>query len=124
MGKRDAANIPYDPKKSYYYKDEKGDFKECMLEIVDGGKATVMCGREKKVYKVEEIGQVNPRKFERCEDMADLTYLNDASVFHNLDVRFKSKPIYTARVVKMYLGKRRNEVPPHLWAITETAYRN
>ena len=24
----------------------------------------------------------------------------------------------------MYLGKRRNEVPPHLWAITETAYRN
>merc|ERR1712240_579099 len=75
--------------------------------------------------------------------MADLTYLNDASVFHNLDVRFKSKliytysglfcivvnpykryPIYTARVVMMYLGKRRNEVPPHLWAITETAYRN
>merc|ERR1711872_843621 len=101
------------------------------------------CGHEKKVYKVEEIGQVNPRKFERCEDMADLTYLNDASVFHNLEVRFKSKliytysglfcivvnpykryPIYTARVVKMYLGKRRNEVPPHLWAITETAYRN
>ena len=24
----------------------------------------------------------------------------------------------------MYLGKRKNEVPPHLWAITETAYRN
>ena len=141
--KRDAANIPYDPKKSYYYKNEKGDFAECILESVDGGKATVMCGHEKKVYKVEELGQVNPRKFERCEDMADLTYLNDASVFHNLDVRFKSKliytysglfcivvnpykryPIYTARVVKMYLGKRRNEVPPHLWAITETAYRN
>ena len=83
--KRDAANIPYDPKKSYYYKDDKGNFAECLLESVDGGKATVMCGHEKKVYKVEEIGQVNPRKFERCEDMADLTYLNDASVFHNLD---------------------------------------
>ena len=27
-------------------------------------------------------------------------------------------------MVKIYLGKRRNEVPPHLWAITETAYRN
>merc|ERR1711899_414752 len=75
--------------------------------------------------------------------MANLTYLNDASVFHNLDVRFRAKliytysglfcivvnpykryPIYTATCVKMYLGKRRNEVPPHLWAITETAYRN
>merc|ERR1711997_1388924 len=123
--------------------DDKGNYAECLMESVYGGKATVMCGHEKKVYKVEELGQVNPRKFERCEDMADLTYLNDASVFHNLDVRFKSKliytysglfcivvnpykryPIYTARVVKMYLGKRRNEVPPHLWAITETAYRN
>ncbi|MCH2314311.1 MAG: hypothetical protein MK411_09975, partial [SAR202 cluster bacterium] len=75
--------------------------------------------------------------------MADLTYLNDASVFHNLDARFKAKliytysglfcvvvnpykryPIYTPTCVKIYLGKRRNEVPPHLWAITETAYRN
>ena len=45
--KRDAANIPYDPKKSYYYKDDKGNFAECMLESIDGGKATVMCGHEK-----------------------------------------------------------------------------
>merc|ERR1719410_3032351 len=116
---------------------------ECMLVDNDGTKATVMCGHEKKVFKSSEIGQVNPPKFEKCEDMANLTYLNDASVFHNLDVRFQAKliytysglfcivvnpykryPIYTGTVVKMYLGKRRNEVPPHLWAITETAYRN
>ena len=75
--------------------------------------------------------------------MANLTFLNDASVFWNLKVRFQAKmiytysglfcivvnpykryPIYTPTVVKMYLGKRRNEVPPHLWAITETAYAN
>merc|ERR1712086_678058 len=37
---------------------------------------------------------------------------------------YKRYPIYTGTVVKMYLGKRKNEVPPHLWAITETAYRN
>ncbi len=98
---------------------------------------------QKKVFKSEQVGQVNPPKFEKCEDMANLTFLNDATVFHNLDARFKCKliytyygifcivvnpykryPIYTATVVKMYLGKRRNEVPPHLWAITETAYRN
>jgi myosin heavy subunit len=30
---------------------------------------------------------------------------------------------YFHRVAKIYLGKRRNEVPPHLWAIAETAYR-
>merc|ERR1719323_2326718 len=116
---------------------------ECTLESDDGTKGVVMCGHEKKVFKSEELGQINPPKFEKCEDMANLTYLNDASVFHNLEVRFKAKliytysglfcivvnpykryPIYTQTVVKMYLGKRRNEVPPHLWAITETAYRN
>merc|ERR1712242_173495 len=116
---------------------------ECLLVDNDGTKATVMCGHEKKVFKSEQIGQVNPPKFEKCEDMANLTYLNDASVFWNLKVRFQAKliytysglfcivvnpykryPIYTGTVVKMYLGKRRNEVPPHLWAITETAYRN
>merc|ERR1719308_650411 len=37
---------------------------------------------------------------------------------------YKRYPIYTHRVCKIYLGKRRNEVPPHLWAIAETAYRN
>merc|ERR1712223_1226424 len=116
---------------------------ECMLVDNDGTKAVVMCGHEKKVFKSTEIGQVNPPKFEKIEDMADLTYLNDASVFHSLDVRFKAKliytysglfcivvnpykryPIYTPTWVKLYLGKRRNQVPPHLWAITETAYRN
>merc|ERR1719418_302748 len=116
---------------------------ECMLESDDGTKAVVMCGHEKKTFKSSEVGQVNPPKFEMCEDMANLTFLNDASVFWNLKVRFCAKliytysglfcivvnpykryPIYTGTVVKMYLGKRKNEVPPHLWAITETAYRN
>merc|ERR1719150_349424 len=116
---------------------------ECLLVDNDGTKAVVMCGHEKKTFKSSEIGQVNPPKFEKCEDMANLTFLNDASVFYNLKVRFQAKliytysglfcivvnpykryPIYTGTVVKMYLGKRRNEVPPHLWAITETAYRN
>merc|ERR1711863_27749 len=116
---------------------------ECILDNDDGTKAVVMCGHEKKTFKSSEIGQVNPPKFEQCEDMANLTFLNDASVFWNLKVRFCAKliytysglfcivvnpykryPIYTGTVVKMYLGKRKNEVPPHLWAITETAYRS
>ena len=30
---------------------------------------------------------------------------------------YKRFPIYTHRVSKIYLGKRRNECPPHLWAV-------
>ena len=46
--KREDQNRPYDAKKSYWCKNEKGDFKECMLEEggEPGGKATVMMGHE------------------------------------------------------------------------------
>merc|ERR1719418_318399 len=64
---------------------------ECMLVDNDGTKAVVMCGHEKKTFKSAEVGQVNPPKFEQCEDMANLTFLNDASVFWNLKVRFVAK---------------------------------
>ena len=93
---------------------------------------------QKRTYKSEELGQINPPKFEKCEDMANLTFLNDASVYWNLKTRYQAKliytysglfcivvnpykryPIYTPTVVKMYLGKRRNEVPPHLVRICE-----
>lgn len=37
---------------------------------------------------------------------------------------YKRYPIYTPTTAKIYLGKRRNEVPPHLFAISDTAYRN
>jgi len=134
---------PYDPKKSYWCPDGKGGFAEGLLESDDGTKAVMVLGHLKNTFKSEQVGQVNPPKFEKCEDMANLTFLNDASVFWNLKTRYCNKliytysglfcivvnpykrfPIYSATVVKMYLGKRRNEVPPHLWAITETAYRN
>merc|ERR1712142_904580 len=35
---------------------------------------------------------------------------------------YKRYPIYTNRAVKIYQGKRRNEVPPHLFAICDGAY--
>ena len=68
--------------------------------------------------------------------MVNLTYLNDASVFWNLKTRYQAKlihtysglfvvvvnpykryPLYTHRVCKIYLGKRRNEAPPNLWSV-------
>ena len=49
--KRADMLLPYDPKKSYYCPDGKHGFMECMLENIEGGKATVMCGHE-VIYKL------------------------------------------------------------------------
>ena len=50
---------------------------------------------QKKTFASAQVGQVNPPKFEKCDDMVNLTYLNDASVFHNLEGRYKAKLIHT-----------------------------
>merc|ERR1719450_1071145 len=154
MKKEDQAK-PYDPKASVWIQDAKTHgYKEGLLESGDisslgaegadpASKCLVSVMHEKFTFKAAEVGKVNPPKFEKCEDMVNLTFLNDASVFWNLKTRYQAKmihtysglfvvvvnpykryPLYTHRVCKIYLGKRRNEVPPHLWAIAETAYRN
>jgi len=37
---------------------------------------------------------------------------------------YKHLPIYTEEIVEMYKGKKRHEMPPHIYAITDTAYRS
>eukprot|EP00092_Neocalanus_flemingeri_P025761 GFUD01027927.1.p1 GENE.GFUD01027927.1~~GFUD01027927.1.p1 ORF type:complete len:1944 (-),score=601.81 GFUD01027927.1:168-5999(-) len=146
--KRADQQKVYDAKKSVWIPDPKsGGYREGLIESGDledpASKCLVVVGHEKFTHKAAEVGKVNPPKFEKCEDMVNLTFLNDASVFWNLKTRYQAKmihtysglfvvvvnpykryPIYTHRVCKIYLGKRRNEVPPHLWAIAECAYRN
>ena len=41
------------------------------------------------------VTQVNPPKYDCCEDMSNLTYLNDASVLFNLYQRYVERLIYT-----------------------------
>ncbi|KAF9800226.1 hypothetical protein SFRURICE_004439 [Spodoptera frugiperda] len=96
-----------------------------------------------KDFKKDLVAQVNPPKYEKCEDMSNLTYLNDASVLYNLKQRYYHKliytysglfcvainpykrfPVYTTRCAKLYRGKRRSEVPPHIFAISDGAYVN
>ena len=63
-------------------------------------KVTVKLGKdESKVLKKDQVQQVNPPKFERCEDMSNLTYLNEASVLHNLKSRYVTKLIYVRKRV-------------------------
>merc|ERR1719495_2470811 len=91
----------------------------------------------------DDLQKMNPPKYDKQEDMADLTCLNEASVLHNIKERYysgllytysglfcvvinpyKRLPIYLDNVVAMYRGKRRPEMPPHIFAIVDNAYQD
>merc|ERR1712098_39175 len=98
--KRADQSKPYDPKKSVWIPDEKTQgYKEGLLESGDledpASKCVVAVGHEKFTHKAAEVGKVNPPKFEKVEDMVNLTFLNDASVFWNLKTRYQAKLIHT-----------------------------
>ena len=46
--------------------------------------------------KKDLLQQLNPPKYEKCEDMSNLTYLNDASVLYNLKERYFAELIYVS----------------------------
>lgn len=37
---------------------------------------------------------------------------------------YKSLPIYSEKIIDMYKGKKRHEMPPHIYAIADNAYRS
>ncbi|KAL0143517.1 P-loop containing nucleoside triphosphate hydrolase protein [Mucor lusitanicus] len=90
-----------------------------------------------------KIQPMNPPKFDMVDDMAELTYLNEPSVIHNLTLRYKANhvytysglflvavnpyrnlPIYTENYIQSYKGKRRGEMPPHIYAVADQAYHD
>ena len=46
--------------------------------------------------KKERCDQMNPPKYEKCQDMASLTYLNEASVLYNIKARYTAGLIYVS----------------------------
>lgn len=75
--------------------------------------------------------------------MAELTHLNEASVVHNLHMRYQSDliytysglflvtvnpycpiPIYGRDYVNMYKGRSREDTKPHIFAMADEAFRN
>lgn len=80
-------------------KGERGD--EVEVEIVETGKRILVAK--------DDIQKMNPPKFDKVEDMAELTCLNEASVLHNLKDRYYSGLIYVSNIISSYTtGSRPN----------------
>ncbi len=90
----------------------------------------------------DEVDKVNPAKFDKADDMAELTHLNEGSVIHNLYTRYQADliytysglflvtinpycplPIYGNDYIRMYKGQTREDTRPHIFAVSDAAFR-
>ncbi|KAK5965561.1 Myosin N-terminal SH3 domain-containing protein [Trichostrongylus colubriformis] len=87
---------PYDSKKNCWIPDAEEGYVAAEITATKGDQVTAVTARGNEVtLKKELVQEMNPPKFEKTEDMSNLTFLNDASVLHNLRSRYSAMLIYT-----------------------------
>jgi myosin heavy subunit len=130
-------------KEYVWVKDKELGFVKGEIDSRSGKKVKVKMGDgSSREVEEKDTEPANPAKFDGVKDCSDLSHLNNATVLHNLRVRYaedlihtysglflvvvnpyKWIPIYTEEIISIYQGKRRNEVFPHVFAIGDEAYR-
>ncbi|XP_011788651.1 PREDICTED: myosin-3 [Colobus angolensis palliatus] len=139
----EAQNQPFDAKTYCFVVDSKEEYAKGKIKSSQDGKVTVETEDNRTlVVKPEDVYAMNPPKFDRIEDMAMLTHLNEPAVLYNLKDRYTSwmiytysglfcvtvnpykwLPVYNPEVVEGYRGKKRQEAPPHIFSISDNAYQ-
>ncbi|UYI27480.1 myosin heavy chain [Encephalitozoon cuniculi] len=93
-------------------------------------------------HKSCEVFRMNPPKFDMVDDLAELSYLNEPGVLHNLRRRYQNGRIYTysglfllainpykdlriygERDARKYTLSKKYELEPHIFAVANEAYR-
>ncbi|KAJ6486678.1 P-loop containing nucleoside triphosphate hydrolase protein [Mycena sanguinolenta] len=140
-----AQQAEFNEKKWVWVPDDKDGYLAGWVNKEEGdyGEVVLATGGEFRTVPLYALSKMNPPKFDRVEDIADLTFLNEASVVHNLRLRFgsgaiytysglflvainpyQSLPLYSDAIVQQYRSKRRDENPPHIFAVAERAWVN
>ncbi|XP_056602767.1 myosin heavy chain, fast skeletal muscle-like [Triplophysa dalaica] len=140
----EAQSAPFDAKAACYVTDVKELYLKGTIKSKDGDKVTVIVldTKEEKTVKEADVTPMNPPKYDKIEDMAMMTHLNEASVLYNLKERYaawmiytysglfcatvnpyKWLPVYDSEVVAAYRGKKRMEAPPHIFSVSDNAYQ-
>ncbi|KAM4692080.1 myosin-1B-like isoform 2-T2 [Rhinophrynus dorsalis] len=139
----EAQNQPFDAKTFVYVADSKELYVKGIIQSREAKGVTVKTEAGNVVtVKEDDVYPRNPPKFDKIEDMALLTHLNEPSVLYNLKERYaawmiytysglfcvtvnpyKWLPVYNPEVVNAYRGKKRQEAPPHIFSISDNAYQ-
>uniref|UniRef100_A0A8B9LDS7 Myosin heavy chain, fast skeletal muscle n=1 Tax=Astyanax mexicanus TaxID=7994 RepID=A0A8B9LDS7_ASTMX len=147
----EAQNTPFDAKTAFFVSEPKDMYLKGVLQSKEGGKCVTVTVLSSDLLmklnilfslKEDDIFPMNPPKFDKIEDMAMMTHLNEPAVLYNLKERYaawmiytysglfcvtvnpyKWLPVYDAVVVAAYRGKKRIEAPPHIFSISDNAYQ-
>jgi len=134
-------SAPFDSKTDRWVSDPDEVYVRAKVVKVDGDKIDLETAKGNAItLPKDEVLDCNPSKFEKEEDMSNLSILNRACILHNLRTRYTVLQIYTysglfcicinpykwlmvyTQVMRdFYRNKRRNEAPPHLYAIADGA---
>ncbi|KAF9538125.1 hypothetical protein EC957_007221 [Mortierella hygrophila] len=139
-----VAQAAFNEKRWVWVEDKEEGYIAAWISLEQGDQVQVHLNNGLvKTVNINQTGKMNPPKFDKVEDMADLTYLNEASVIHNLRLRYHSNliytysglflvavnpyrklGIYTDEVVLSYKHKKRHEMAPHIFAVSDAAYHD
>ncbi|XP_076684276.1 unconventional myosin-XVIIIa isoform X3 [Andrena cerasifolii] len=97
---------------------------------------------EELLVDEEDVEKANPPQFDKTEDFSQLRFLNESSVLHTLRQRYASNlihtyagdsmiiinpvaplAIYSEKVAQMFKGCKSEDMPPHVYAMVQAAYR-
>ncbi|XP_033101042.1 unconventional myosin-XVIIIa-like [Anneissia japonica] len=109
----------------------RGGFSAAKLLQSDGnepveGRVKIKLEHSGDIIEVDDddIEKANPPQFDRAEDLGLLPYLNESGVLHTLRQRYASNLIKVLGVLQMFKGCKAEDMPPHIYATAQTAYKN
>ncbi|XP_063988212.1 unconventional myosin-XVIIIa isoform X1 [Diachasmimorpha longicaudata] len=118
--------------------------RKCGVGDPDTGKLRVRLipSGEELLVDEEDVEKANPPQFDKAEELSQLRFLNESSVLHTLRQRYASNlihtyagdsmivinpvaplAIYSEKVVHMFKGCKSEDMPPHIYAMSQSAYR-
>ncbi|OLL25620.1 Myosin type-2 heavy chain 2 [Neolecta irregularis DAH-3] len=139
-----VALAEFSGKRWVWIKDPKSAFVRGWVYKQEGEELHVKCDdNTDRIVRNDDVDKVNPPKFDKANDMAELTHLNEGSVIHNLKLRYQSDliytysglflvavnpyqslPIYHSDYVNLYKNKKKSDTRPHVFATSDIAYRD
>lgn len=126
----------------------RGGFSACIKcpnQVTDMQKLCVqlLYNGEQVTVEEDDLEQANPTNLDLVEDICHLKHLNEASVLHCLRQRYANNLIhtnagptllvvnpmaplslYSEKVVSMFRGCKTEDMPPHVYSTSQSAYRS